>query len=661
MDLGDLTAALLLPLPPWVGFWIFRKKGRVGLSYGYFLGGILAALALPWTSLTGHPVPTALLGAALFGFTLFLQAQREGVQGLRRLGIGVGGASLFEILLLMELGLPWQSIPRFWAGAVLEALLWLLLADLAFRLLRGRLLELRMPLVGAGAMGLGALAQMVLPPDTPRLPWPAALVGGLLLGLVALQQLRWLRHQGAWVEGRGQGIRLALALLDRSRSTEAPGLAFGLEPQQAQWLVDEKGRVLESNGPFSRLVGLPRHRLRGYAMNALFQGGETPVWETLRGQLLKLGRGTAQATQVSEDGAFRDVRLEATAFDRGMALVWIADPAPGTLALRAEGQVARQPLAGEEAQRQALNALATLLPSAEQIMAWTPPGPAREAAERVLAAARRLGPEAPADPLDTPLDGPAALGILEPYLQKILPTGMPLSMQVSDLSLAVAAGALKRIATMLLLHAAEHRKGGLHLSIQTVDLGGRAWGLLQVRPEDPESRMPRDMLGLGWLRAAVSEARGMLELEQDLRGGLHPKIYLPSAAVAQAMPERPLDGRKIWVVDRDALLRDTLASLLRQWGGEPSTFEDLAALLRESRGAEQADVLVLERTPQLDRFQKALRRFQREPIPTLVVGDGQALPLNPSSLGLRRLGFVEKPLPGREFIHALLALVQSHE
>ena len=94
MSLADLTAALLLPLPPWLGFWIFRRRGRVGLSYGYFLGGILAVLAQPWAHLTGLPLPAAQLGAALFGFTLFLQAQREGVQGVRRLAVGVGGASL---------------------------------------------------------------------------------------------------------------------------------------------------------------------------------------------------------------------------------------------------------------------------------------------------------------------------------------------------------------------------------------------------------------------------------------------------------------------------------------------------------------------------------------------------------------------------------------
>ena len=93
MPLADLIAALLLPVPPWLGFWLFRRKGRVGLSYGYFLGGILTILALPWARLVGSPVPSSQLGGALFGFTLFLQAQREGVQGIRRLAMGVGGAT----------------------------------------------------------------------------------------------------------------------------------------------------------------------------------------------------------------------------------------------------------------------------------------------------------------------------------------------------------------------------------------------------------------------------------------------------------------------------------------------------------------------------------------------------------------------------------------
>lgn len=657
MGFQDLIAALLLSLPPWLGFWIFRWKGRVGLSYGYFLGGILAVLALPWPRLSGHAVPTALLGAALFGFTLFLQAQREGVQGLRRLAVGVGGATFFELLLLLQLGLPWRTIPRFWAGAALEALLWLLLSDVAFRWTRGRLLGLRMPLVGAGALGLGALAQVALPPDTPRLPWPAALVGGLLLGLVALQQLRWLEEQGAWVEGRGQGLRTALALLDQHREPEAPGLAFGLDPRQAQWLVDEKGRVLESNGPFSRLVGLPRHRLRGYPMDALFQGGEAPVWNTLRSQLLQRGHGSAPATQVSDDGAFREVRLEAAAFDRGMALLWIADPAEGTLSLRPAGGFLRS-LGGEGEQRRTLNALAALLPSAELVLAEAPAGEVREAAARIREAASRLGPGARPDPAEPPVEAAAALAALEPRFTTMLPAGAQVTLDVAPVLLALDQEALRRVATLLLLHAAEGVTGEIRLSLVSVDLGGRPWALLSARPVGEGKRLPRELQGLGWLRAEVQGIRGLLDLERDPHGGLLPRVYLPCAAPASAPPEGALGGRRIWVVERDPLLREALAALIRRWGGEAAVYEDLAGLLRTSRGAAAPDALLVERTAQLERFHGALRKFQREPIPTLVMGEGQVLPLDPSGLGLRRLGFVEKPLPGGELLQALLALMR---
>lgn len=658
MGLQDLIAALLLPLPPWLGFWIFRWKGRVGLSYGYFLGGILAVLALPWPRISGHPVPTALLGSALFGFTLFLQAQREGVQGLRRLGVGVGGATLFELLLLLRLGLPWGTIPRFWAGALLESLLWLLLSDLAYRWTRGRFLEFRMPLVGACALGLGALAQRALPLDVPHLPWPAGLLGGLLLGLVALQQLRWLQAKGAWVEGRGQGFRTAMALLEQGRTPEAPVLAFDFDPRQPQWLVDEKGRVLESNGPFSRLVGLPRHRLRGYALNGLFQGGEIPVWEALRAQLLQQGFGRIQATQVSQDGAFQEVRLEAAVFDRGMALLWLADPAEGTLSLRTGGGFPG--LGSDEAERRsALNALATLIPSAELVLAEAPSGPAAEAATRILEAAHRLRPSS-GEAAGAPIEAAAVLAGLGPRFQAMLRTGLRLEIDAAPLSLSIAPESLRRVATLLLLHAAERAKNGLRLRLEAVNLGGRTWGVLSSEPTDPEGRLPRGMQGLGWLRGEVRAARGLVELEQDPQGGLRPRAYLPSGFPETPLPPKPLAGRRIWVADRDLLLRETLAALIRRNGGEATTFAELTDLLRGSRASDRPDALLLERTPQLERFHHALRKFQREPIPTLVMGEGQVLPLDPASLGLKRLGFVEKPLPEAELLHGLLALLGPH-
>ncbi|MDP1830666.1 MAG: PAS domain-containing protein [Geothrix sp.] len=659
MSFADLIAALLLPLPPWLGFWIFRRKGRVGLSYGYFLGGILAVLALPWAHLTGFSIPTSQLGGALFGFTLFLQAQREGVQGVRRLAIGVGGATGFLLLLLLRLHLPWQEVARFWAGAALESTLWLLFSDLGYRWAAGRQLEIRMPLVGAAALAVGALAQAFLPAGAPRLPWPAAVLAGLLLGLVALQQLLWLRGQGAWVEGRGQGLRMALALLENKTSGDAPSLSLGLDPHQAMWLVDGRGRILESNGPFSQQVGLPRHRLRGYALDALLQGGDSPAWEGLRKQLLQYGCASLPATQVSEDGTFRQVALEASVFDRGMALVWISDPSVGTLALRGGGG-ALEPGGEDGARRQTVNALLALSAAAGEFRAGIGESPLTAAVERLETASARLFPPAVPKDLQPLVDGEAALDALLPRLSPLLPAGGSLRVSAEPLPLAVDPDRLQRIATHLILHALERSKGPqLVIALEPVDLGGRSFGLLSLRNEGGQVRWPQTVFGLGWLRQAVQEAGGLLELDLDIRGGILPRIYLPSANPQGTSPHRFMEGRRIWVVDQDPLARETLMALVQMAGGEAEAYQDLRQLLKDSHGRPLPDLLVLERTASLDRFQRALRLFQKEAIPTLVLGMGQPLPVSPGALGLRRLGFLEKPFRAASFLESALALLRQ--
>jgi hypothetical protein len=85
----------------------------------------------------------------------------------------------------------------------------------------------------------------------------------------------------------------------------------------------------------------------------------------------------------------------------------------------------------------------------------------------------------------------------------------------------------------------------------------------------------------------------------------------------------------------------------------------LRQLLAESRRRPAPAALVLERTRSLERFQRALRTFQKEPIPTLVMGMGQPLPINPSDMGLRRLGFIEKPFTPALFTESLLALLHT--
>lgn len=659
MAFADLIAALLLPLPPWLGFWIFRRKGRIGLSYGYFLGGILTMLALPWARLAGSPVPTSQLGGALFGFTLFLQAQREGVQGVRRLALGVGGATGFLLLLLLRLHLPWQDVARFWVGAALEGLLWLLFSDLAYRWTKGSQLEIRMPVVGAAALGLGALAQYLLPVTVPRLSWPAALLAGILLGLVALQQLRWLRNQGAWVEGRGEGLRLALALLEQKAVETAPTLVLGLSARQPMWLVDAQGRILESNGPFSQLAGLPRHRLRGFSLDAIFQGGESPVWEDLRSQLLQYGWATVQATQVSEDGTFRQVGLEACTFDRGMALIWMKETAAGSLALVGGGPLDQG--GTDDDRRRRANAVLALSAAVGWFRNEVVDGPLLVAANQVRAAATRLDPSLAQAVMPPPLEGRVALAQVMPGLTTILPAGGSLRLQAAELSLATDFESLKRIATHLVLHALERSKEGqLALILEPVDLGSRVFGLLHVRPEGGRIRPIQTIFGLAWLRQAVQTAGGVLELDQDLEGGLRPRVYLPTTCPT-GMPdlEHALEGQHIWVVDQDPLAREALMSLVQQSGGQALAYEDLRGLLRESRGRRQPDVLVLERTPRLERFHRSLRAFQKDPIPTVVMGMGHPLPINPSALGFRRLGFIDKPFHATTFLESLLALLHQ--
>jgi len=658
MAVADLIAALLLPLPPWLGFWIFRRKGRIGLSYGYFLGGILTMLALPWAQLANSPVPTSQLGGALFGFTLFLQAQREGVQGVRRLALGVGGATGFLVLLLIRLHLPWHEVARFWVGAALEGLLWLLFSDLAYRWAKGRQLELRMPVVGAATLGVGALAQVLLPAGVVRLSWAAALLAGILLGLVALQQLLWLRNQGAWVEGRGEGLRVALALLDQKTVDAQPTLTLGLDARQPMWLVDAQGRILESNGPLSQLAGLPRHRLRGYALDALFQGGETPVWEDLRSQLLQYGCGSAQATQVSDDGTFRQVGLEASTFDRGMALVWMKETDAGSLSLSGGGSL--EPGGAEDGRRRRANALLTLSAAMQRFQAEIPEGALRATVEQVEAAVARLTPSVGPEISKAVVDGRVALALVLPRIQQILPPGGSIRLDAADLSLAMEDEALRRIATHLALHALEHSPDGrLSLILESVDLGSRIFGLMHVQAEPGRTRKISAIFGLAWLRQSVQDVGGLLELDQDAQGGLRPRVYLPTAFQATADSARPLDGKQIWVVDQDPLAREALTNLIQVGGGHVQAYEDLRGLLRNSRGQRQPDVLVLERTPRLERFHRSLRAFQKEPIPTLVMGMGHPLPMNPNSLGLRRLGFIEKPFRTGIFLESVLALLHQ--
>jgi len=284
---------------------------------------------------------------------------------------------------------------------------------------------------------------------------------------------------------------------------------------------------------------------------------------------------------------------------------------------------------------------------------------APSAAALVGAAAARLDPGSGPSTHAFQAEGRAVLARVLARLQRLLPAGTSLDLEATDLSLAMDPEVLERIATHLALHAIEGtRSARLALILEPVHLGRRMFGLLHVRQEAGKPHRVRTLFGLGWLRQSVMDAGGLLELDQDAQGGIRPRIYLPTATPAPAIDlERALEGRRVWVVDQDPLAREALLSLVQLGGGRGQAFEDLRSLLRSTRGVQQPDVLVLERTTQLERFHRSMRSFQKDPVPTLVMGLGHPLPLNPSSLGLSRLGFLEKPFRPEAFLEAVLALL----
>jgi CheY-like chemotaxis protein/PAS domain-containing protein len=667
MTLAHLLFALLLPIPPYLGFWIYRLKGRVGLSYGYFLGGILGVLAMPWHLALpqAKAFPSGHMGGTLLGFSLFLQAYREGRHGLRRLLFGVGGATAFGLIFCLQLGLDPVPLAWFWGAALLEALIWLLLSDLGYRATRGRWLEARVPLIGGLAFLLATLGLRLFNPQLPLLHWQAAALAGLLLGLVALQQLRWLRANGIWVEGRGDGFRTALSVLESDTRVDAPALAYGIESRQPVLLLNEKGVVLEANGAFGRQVGMARHQLRGYALKDLMQGGSAGAWEDLLGQLNRSGRGSTTATLVRADGSFGDLELQAAAFDKNMALAWVAASAEDPLALP-QGHGAFSGDGHPDAQRRlaVVNALGAVLPLAERLLTETKDDHARGLAALLLAACQRLTPTLPlsSDEVADGLDARARLEDLRPKLQRMLPTEVAVLVEAAPLQVRLKPEALERIATHLLLHARQRlRSGVLTIQLSGVDLGGRGWGLLKVKTEGLQAKGESTLLGLGWLQQLLAEGRGMLELGQDRDGLLTPLAYLPLTEPALHVEAEPLKGRLLWLVDQDLLVRETLGGVLRKAGAECVAFADLRELLKASHGGRVADLLILERTPRLERFQGSIRKFQRRPIPTLVMGTGQALPVSPASLGLTRVGFLEKPFPTQELLQSVLAVLHAAE
>jgi len=664
----DLMFALLLPVPPWLGFLIYRYRGRVGVSYGYFLGGILAMLALPWPQM-GKNLPSPHLGGALLGFTLFIVAHRDGGKGLKRLAYGVGGATFFIWVTGVRLGLDMRSVFAFWAMALMYGGLWLLLSDLGYRITRGRWLALRMPASSGLAILLATSAFRNLPLGAQPLSWAASVLAGVLLGLVALEQLLWMRRQGIWVEGRGDGFRVAMSALEGDKPPDGPSLAYAIEARQPMFLVNEKGMLLETNTAFSAMVGFPRNQIRGYQLQDLFQGRDAPVWEDLKDKLLRDFKGSVQATLVRKDSSFQNVRLEAVAFDRNMALAWIADPAAGTLALRSDMDAALQtPVLGiREAGRMAQNALGAILPAVEQILEETWNARTRDAAERIMVAAQRLVPDGSQHRGSSAFPhlqaGPAMEALL-PRLQSMLPEGFSAAHRTPPLTLFIEPEALQRIATQLLLHGRQGlTRGTITLAMTPVTLGHRTWALLTLELTGRPGAWEGDFLGLTWLQDTVRSSLGILEMTHDGHGFLWPRIFLPCQSWEADPASRFLQGRSVWIIDHDPLVRDALSGLVRDAGGAVQAHTGLRPFLESARRHALPDILVLERTGPLERFQARLRRLDGKDVPgVLLLGDGRPWAQGDGSNregGPSRIILLEKPFPGQNFLQCLLALLHD--
>jgi PAS domain-containing protein len=668
MNAHDFLFALLLPVPPWLGFLIYRYRGRVGIAYGYFLGGILALLALPWPQM-GYDLPSPHLGGALLGFTLFIAAHRDGGKGLRRLAYGVGGATVFVWLTGSRMGLDMRSVFAFWAMAVLDAGLWLLLSDLGYRVTQGRWLSVRMPVTGGLAFLIATDIFRNLPLGAQPLSWGASFLAGILLGLVALQQFLWLRKQGIWVEGRGDGFRVAMSALEGNKPAEGPTLAYAIEARQPMFLVNEKGMLLETNTAFSRMVGFPRNQIRGYLLQDLFQGRDAPAWDDLKDKLLRDFKGSVQATLVRKDSSFQNVRLEAVAFDRNMALVWIADPAVGTLALRSEMDAALQtPVLGvREAGRMAEKALGTILPAVEQILQETWNAKTRDAAERIMVAAQRLMPEADQQRSSSAfphLQAAPAMEALLPRLQRMLPAGFTVRHRTPEFTLFMEPDALQRIATQLVLHGRQGlAQGTVTLAMAPLTLGNRSWALLTLELAGRPSAWEGDFLGLTWLQDTVRASLGILEMAHDGQGFLWPRIFLPCESLEANPASRYLQGRSVWIIDHDPQVREVLCGLVRSAGGEVQAHPGLRPFLESARRSTLPDILVLERAGPLGRFQTRLRRLGGPRVPAiLLLGDGRPWSQGDGSNregGSSRIILLEKPFPGQNFLQCLLALLHS--
>jgi hypothetical protein len=249
-----------------------------------------------------------------------------------------------------------------------------------------------------------------------------------------------------------------------------------------------------------------------------------------------------------------------------------------------------------------------------------------------------------------------ALEAMLPRLRRMLPAGFQLELQTEQMTLLLEEAPLFKVMTQLALHGRQGLESGrITLAVAPADLAGRAWARAWLELSGPKAAWEGNFLGLSWLHKIVQECSGILEVNQDERGYLVPRVLLPRLSDAQQAGPGFLDGRRAWIVHHDAAVSRKLADAVTEAGGSAVCFADLRNLLEAAQRAAAPDVLVLERTRILERYQTRLCHLGGLEIPALLLDDGRPLPQGERAP--RRLVLLEKPFPGPDFIPGMLALL----
>ena len=361
---------------------------------------------------------------------------------------------------------------------------------------------------------------------------------------------------------------------------------------------------------------------------------------------LVLTHRLVRALAVSEDLA---ARLEARVAERTLALK--AADAAKTRFLAAASHDLRQPVAaigllvGLARERTPEPALGAMLDRVQQAVQ------ALEALLRGLLDLSRLAtPEA--QPQRQPVALQAVFDAVALHHQAdAQERGLRLRLRPTALVVDTDPALLDQVLRNLLGNALRHtRQGGVlvaarRLGAQAVRL--QVWDTGIGIPVDQQQRVfepfvqlhnpARDRsqgqgLGLAIVRRAVDLLGHPLALRSVPGRGSCFSIDLPAtralpsqpANTAPALPAMPLAGRRLWLLDDDAVVRHALAARLAAWGAQMLVLDSLAALQRQLQlqTPDSGPELLLTdlRLPDGDGLQAiALLRDRHGPVPVLVV------------------------------------------